>query len=445
MTRYSHHAISGLLLAALLVTAPALGETVISPVFSQQRPAPAAPPAAEVPPPRAPASLPREGSQALPPLGGEGSQTFPPLQREGSQTLPPLQGEGRGGDGVKSVTSAASTAQRRDEAQRNPALVYGDRVLVEDTVWRGEVLVEGVLAVAPQATLSVEPGTVVRFRRQGAQAPLLVVQGRLVAVGTRENPVLFTSNFATAAPGDWQGILLLGSEKKNQLENCRIEGAETGIDAIFSSLSLKGVWAEQAGTGMRFQDTVVTMDAGGATKCGTALRFSESEATLRSPSLTGNRQGLAAQHSSIYLSEGNLSGNQAAAFTGDASRVKIQGGAFLANGSGVTLSGCEGSISGAKLANNREFGLSLAASRVKVTGNVITGNGNNGMIVADGAAVAWDNAIFENAGYDLYHAGIEEFRAPANWWGGGEPKIYDNAGRGRVLYLPVLAARPLPR
>jgi hypothetical protein len=317
-------------------------------------------------------------------------------------------------------------------------------VLVEDTVWRGEVLVEGVLAVAPQATLSVEPGTVVRFRRKEAQAPLLVVQGRLVAVGTRENPVLFTSNFAAPAPGDWQGILLLGSEKKNQLENCRIEGAETGIDAIFSSLSLKGVWVERAGTGMRFQDTVVTMDAGGASSCDTALRFSESEATLRSPSLTGNRQGLIAQRSSIYLLEGNLSGNQAAAFIGDSSRVKIQGGALLANGSGVTLTGCEGSISGAKLAKNREFGLSLATSRVKVTGNVISGNGNNGVIVADGAAVAWDNAIFENAGYDLYHAGVEEFRAPANWWGGGEPKIYDNGGRGRVLYLPVLAARPQP-
>src|SRR5665647_1626261 len=74
------------------------------------------------------------------------------------------------------ATPAAGEA-RRAEASFHPAVVYGNRLLSEDTVWRGEVLVEGVVAVAPQATLSIEPGTVVRFRRRGAQAPLIVVQG----------------------------------------------------------------------------------------------------------------------------------------------------------------------------------------------------------------------------------------------------------------------------
>jgi hypothetical protein len=331
---------------------------------------------------------------------------------------------------------------RRAEAARNATLVYGDQVLNEDTVWRGEILVEGVLAVAPQATLSVEPGTVVRFRRKGAQAPTLVIQGRIVAVGTKDAPVLFTSNFAAPAPGDWQGILLLGSEKKNQLENCRIEGAETGIEALFSNLTLKGVRAERAVTGMKFQDALVVMDGGGVSECDTALRFSESEATLRNLTLTGNRRGISALRSSIYLLDGILSGNQSVAFFGDSCKVKIQGGAQLGNGSGLMLLGSEGSVTGVKLMKNREFGLSLAASRVKVSGCVISGNGNNGLIAADGAAVVWDNAIYENAGYDLYYAGVEEFRAPANWWGGAVPKIYDNGGRGHVLYAPILVARP---
>jgi hypothetical protein len=342
-------------------------------------------------------------------------------------------------------STPAPEPARRAEAPINPVLVYADRVLNEDTVWRGEVLVEGVLTVAPQATLSVEPGTVVRFRRKGAQAPLLVVQGRLVAAGTKETPVLFTSHFALPAPGDWQGILLLGSEKKNHLENCRIEGAETGIDALYSSVTLKGARVEQSGTGMRFQNTLVAVEGGGVSGCGTALDFSDAEATLRNIALTANRQGLIALRSSISLQDGNLSGNQAAAFSGDSCRVRIQGGSLQGNGSGLTLLDCEGSVTGVKLVKNREFGLSLEASRVRVNGNVITGNGNNGMIVADGAAVAWDNAICENAGYDLYHTGAEDFRAPANWWGGADPKIFDNGGRGRVLYAPVLGARPQVR
>jgi hypothetical protein len=384
MTRYSHFAIVGLLVAALFIAAPATGETPAG--------AGLAPPAPAAPSPR-----------------------------------------------------PAPEPVRRAETAFSPALVYGDRVLSEDTTWRGEVLIEGVVAVAPQATLTVEPGTVVRFRRKGVQAPLLVVQGRIVAAGTRETPVLFTSNFAAPAPGDWQGILLLGSEKNNLLENCRIEGAESGIEALFSSVTLKGVRAEHAGTGMKFQDALVTMDAGGFSDCDTALHFSDSEATLRNLSLTGNRLGLTALRSSIYLFEANLSGNQGAAFSGDACRVKIQGGAVLGNGSGVTLIGCQGPLTGARLAKNREYGLSLKESRVRVTGNVISGNGNNGVIAADGGAVAWDNAIFENAGYDLYNAGVEEFRAPGNWWGGTAPKIFDNGGRGRVLYSPVLGARPQPR
>jgi hypothetical protein len=341
---------------------------------------------------------------------------------------------------AEAVVPRAETAPR-SEASLNPSLIYGDRMLTEDVVWRGEVLVEGALTVAPQATLTVEPGTVIHFRRKSTQAPLLVVQGRLVATGTKEAPVVFTSGFATAAAGDWQGIMLLGTEKKNVLENCRIEGAQTALEVLFSNVTLKNVLAERSTVGMRFQDALVFMEGGGAHGCDTGLRFLESESTLRNISVVGNRQGLAAQRSSIYLFEGNLSGNQTAV-SADGSRVKIQGGALLNNGSGVSLMACEGTVAGAKLANNREYGISLTGSRMRVNGNRITGNGQNGLVVFDGGSVAWDNAIYQNAGYDLYNAGTDEFRAPGNWWGSEPPKVFDNYGRGKVLTSPVLGQWP---
>jgi len=355
------------------------------------------------------------------------------------------------GAGLPSAATAAPPAPAsavqappRSEASFRPQTVYGSRVLNEDTTWRGEVLVDGVLVIAPQATLTVEPGAVVRFRRNGSQAAQLVVQGRLIVSGTRETPVTFGGVLADPQAADWQGILLLGSEKKNLLENCRIEGAETSLEALYSTVILKGVKAARAQTGFRFQDALVTMEGGGASECDTGVRLSESEATLRGIALTGNRQGINALHSSLYLAEATLSGNRSAGLAADGCRIKFQGGQALANGSGLTLLGCEGSILGAKLAKNREFGLSLSTSRVRVVGNQIFGNGNNGVIVTDGAAAAWDNAIYDNAGYDLYHSGLDEFRAPANWWGGGQPKIFDNNGRGRVLYSPVLGNKPQP-
>lgn len=343
---------------------------------------------------------------------------------------------------VAAAPNPAVPQAARDEAPINATIVYQDRLLTQDTVWRGEVLVEGVVTIAPQATLNLEPGTVVRFRRKGAQAPLLVVQGRIVASGTRETPVLFTSNFAVPAAGDWQGVMLLGSEKKNLLENCRIEGAQTGLEVLFSNLTLKNVRSERSETGMRFQDALIVMEAGGASACDTGLSLSESETTLRNISVVGNRVGLSARKSSVYLLDANLSGNRAAAFSGDGCRVKIQGGAALDNGSGLTLLQCEGTVAGARLAKNREYGISLTASRIRLNGNQISANGNNGLIVFDGASVAWDNAIFDNAGYDLYNAGNEEFRAPGNWWGPDGPKIFDNGKRGRVLYAPQLSAEP---
>ena len=347
------------------------------------------------------------------------------------------------------VTDAAQPAAvapdkpLRSEVPFTPALSYTDRVLSEDTVWRGQVLVEGAVTIAPQATLTIEPGTVVRFRQKESKAALLVVQGRIAAAGTKDAPVLFTSSFAAPLAGDWQGVMLLGSEKKNVMENCRIDGAQTGLEALFSHVTLKNVRVERSKTGMRFQDALVVMESGGAADCDTGLSFTESEATLRNLNLMGNRQGLSALRSSIYMEDGSLAVNRSA-FSCDSCRVKVQGGAVLDNGRGITLFESQGAVTGAKVARNSDYGMSLTGSRIRVSGNQITGNGQTGLLVFDGASVAWGNAIHGNSGYDVYNAGKEEFRAPGNWWGGAAPKIYDNSGLGSVLSAPHLAAPPKP-
>lgn len=329
---------------------------------------------------------------------------------------------------------ASAPAPERIEAPFKPQITVADRVLAEDTVWKGEVLVEGAVTVAPQATLTVEPGTVVRFKK-GAGEPVLLVQGRLAASGTKEEPIRFSSLFAVPVAGDWQGVVLLGSEKNNLMENCRIEGAATGVEALFANVTLKGVRAERSATGMRFQDALVTMEGGGASDCDTGMSFLQSEATVRGVSVIGNRMGVEARHTSIYLQDGSLAMNRSA-FSCDSCRLKLAGGAVLDNGRGVTLFETEGSITGAKLARNSDYGLSLTGSRVRVSDNVITGNGAQGVLVFDGSAVAWDNTISGNGGHDIYNAGVEEFRAPNNRWGEAVPKIYDNGGRGRVNVNP---------
>jgi len=270
--------------------------------------------------------------------------------------------------------------------------------------------------------------------------------------GTPEKPVRFTSLFARPMAGDWRGIVLLGSEKRNLLESCVIEGAESGLDASYATVTLKNVLFSRCSRGAWYRDSVVSATGGGASGCIIGVRLSDSEADLRGGAVAGNRQGIVAERSSLYLAGGSFLHNDLESLQGADCRVKITGGEFIANGAGIDLESSQGSISGARIAENADYGIRLAASRVRVYGNEIVRNSGSGLKVTDGRGAAWGNAIFANGTYDLVNGGSEEFMAMGNWWGAPDPAVAGNRisparggdGGGRVLFLPLLKANPLP-
>jgi hypothetical protein len=384
--------------------------------------------------------LPRE----LPAQAPEGLMPVPP-------PAPPLPASPQS----KSDNSRADGAGSRKPVvpAGKPDFSYRDETLTEDVAWHGEVLVEGGVTVAPQATLTVEAGTVVRFRSAPADSgtgAVLLVQGRILANGSNGNPVVFTSNFEEPQAGDWQGMVLLASEKKNLLEHCRLEGAETGLDAAFSRITVKNTFFVKCRTGARVQDSLLVMTGSGASNCAIGLNLFDSEADIREADFSSNRRGIAAARASLYLAGSTLYGNDFEAVTAENSRVRIVGNSFTLNGSGASLTACEGAVSANRILKNSDYGLLLARSRVKANGNEIVQNGKIGMRVEDGSSVAWGNILFANGSYDLYNAGNEEYRAIGNWWGKAPltdigRRIYDQRtdnGRGRVLYLPVLRDKP---
>ncbi len=96
-----------------------------------------------------------------------------------------------------------------------------------------------IISVANSAVLTIQPGT----RITGAAVSdgvnptvtaLIVLKGaRLVAEGTRTNPIVFTSAAAAggAAPGDWGGIVLVGNASSNRTGRTVVEGP-TPADTI---------------------------------------------------------------------------------------------------------------------------------------------------------------------------------------------------------------------
>lgn len=69
----------------------------------------------------------------------------------------------------------------------------------------------GALLVKGGATLTIDAGTRINALAGGTDVYLLVEKGgKIIADGTADNPIVFTSNATNPQPGDWGGIILNG-------------------------------------------------------------------------------------------------------------------------------------------------------------------------------------------------------------------------------------------
>lgn len=98
-----------------------------------------------------------------------------------------------------------------------------------NTTWTsGNVYkISGVVYVDTLVTLTIQPGTIIRGDETVANSCLIITRGgKINAVGTVCNPIVFTSNKAAGsrAKADWGGVILLGNARNNQGTNTFIEG-----------------------------------------------------------------------------------------------------------------------------------------------------------------------------------------------------------------------------
>ncbi len=120
----------------------------------------------------------------------------------------------------------------------------GKVTLEQDTVWSGSILIDGDIYVPPGVTLTIMPGTIIKFRRIdekseknlfGYDSPYypqaeIIVRGKIIAQGTKKDPIVFTSAERDAGAADWGAINLLGS-KGNIIEYVKVLCAYNGIHA----------------------------------------------------------------------------------------------------------------------------------------------------------------------------------------------------------------------
>ena len=89
----------------------------------------------------------------------------------------------------------------------------------KDTVLRegNNYILSGIVYMVNNATMTVQPGVTVKGDYTGANVAALVITrgAKLIADGTQEKPIVFTSNSPVPRSGDWGGIVLCGKASVN--------------------------------------------------------------------------------------------------------------------------------------------------------------------------------------------------------------------------------------
>jgi len=91
--------------------------------------------------------------------------------------------------------------------------------ITTNTTWaKGDViLLKNKVYVTNGATLTIEPGVIVRGDKS-TEGTLIISKGsKINANGNANSPIVFTSNFDVdqRSPGDWGGVIILGKALNN--------------------------------------------------------------------------------------------------------------------------------------------------------------------------------------------------------------------------------------
>ncbi len=101
----------------------------------------------------------------------------------------------------------------------NPTQIISGNISSDTKLFKKDVyLLVGEVYVTDNATLTIEPGTVIIADFE-TKASIIVSRGsKIMAKGTPTDPIVFTSSRSVKKPGDWGGIFILGNAPTNKFD-----------------------------------------------------------------------------------------------------------------------------------------------------------------------------------------------------------------------------------
>ena len=331
----------------------------------------------------------------------------------------------------------------------------GEQTLWQDTVWEEEVLIDGILTVAPEVTLEVRPGTIVRFTRKDSNADAigeheLFIQGTLLARGTPERPILFTSAELSPVPGDWGAINMMTSPAENIMEYCQVEYGYRGFHAHFANARLFSTLFRHNRRGAQFQESTVFIEACRFEDNYNGLQFRDSTVTIDNIQVTGGYWGMRCVYSTLNMFGSLIEGNRLNGVHIRDSEVVFRNNRISNNRRGLYLQRSKGTVSGNVINGNSEHGIFLEDSEGVIEKNEIRQNGRSGLRMINSTLRISDNNIVGNDEYGLINDGDQDAHISRNWWGTTDAHqlaamIRDHADRPNVgrVHLDAPLDRPV--
>lgn len=280
-----------------------------------------------------------------------------------------------------------------------------------DTTWSGTIIISGDIYIPPEVTLTVAPGTIVKFKKIDANSDQnlfhadspyypeaeLIIRGKLIARGTPKKQIVFTSAEMRPNPADWGAINFLGSEG-NVVEYTKIYCAYNGIHAHGSSVRV---------TNSEFA------------RNGVAISFKKEEEDSEAP------------------------------WFGRPSDLKITGSIFSKNKGAIGCRNSTAEIRHNEIRENKFFGIwPKEECPAVIQFNEITENDRGIYLYQVQGMVLEQNNIYKNSSYDIAVAEAQDFpvNAASNWFGTTDPgkiaeKLFDRNDDpevAEILIQPVL-------
>lgn len=105
-----------------------------------------------------------------------------------------------------------------DYGQANQILA--GNITVNTKLYKKNVyILQGSVFVTNNATLTIEPGTVIIGDYESSASLVITKGATIIAEGLETDPIVFTSNRSSRKAGDWGGIVILGDAPTNKFGN----------------------------------------------------------------------------------------------------------------------------------------------------------------------------------------------------------------------------------